>query len=251
MGTGAGSSPWHCETCPAGYDCSGRDGKTACSTSAGQVSYSLEGDAYCSICPSGSYCPNTSGEPVSCPEGWYSAAGAGECTVCPQGKFCPSSKIAAPLDCPEGTYSPLAGMTTCISCPAGHACPSSAGVAATVPTLCDANVISLGHAAACSAAIPGYSITDRAAEPQICPPGTQRGGSTADPSCLLIAAGKSGAFTSDDSGGVACSSGEYRALDGGAASCRSCPVGHTCSSTAVLPAPCDYSSSGCNPPSSG
>ena len=35
VGTGAGSSPWHCETCPAGYDCSGRDGKTACSATAG------------------------------------------------------------------------------------------------------------------------------------------------------------------------------------------------------------------------
>lgn len=53
--------------CPAGKKCP--DGKAALDCDVG--SYSLEGSAFCTVCPRGKWCPNKDHEPLDCPDGYY------------------------------------------------------------------------------------------------------------------------------------------------------------------------------------
>ena len=59
------------------------------------------------VCPEGSYCPQGTTEPISCPKGSYSnqtaLTAASECQDCPAGEFCDSVGMTTTAGlCTEG-----------------------------------------------------------------------------------------------------------------------------------------------------
>ncbi|XP_068507464.1 platelet endothelial aggregation receptor 1-like [Syngnathus scovelli] len=136
--------------CSPGYYCKG--GATEAKPTDGETG---------SICPSGTYCVEGSGEPQLCPAGTFSAvpgltsrADCHPCTAgfycsrpglstptgpCDQGYWCPPGQIvakalpcppghfclsgsAAPESCPSGTYQDRERQAACITCKAGYYC---------------------------------------------------------------------------------------------------------------------------------
>jgi hypothetical protein len=77
-------------------------------------------------CPTGSYCPQGSVLPLSCPAGTFSnttgLASPTECEPCPAGHSCPVG-ATQPVPCTSGTFSPAEGLAACVSCPIGSAAP--------------------------------------------------------------------------------------------------------------------------------
>ena len=103
-----------CLMCKAGRYCNGGDGI------GGQV------------CPSGHYCPESSGNPIPCPNATYTEATGSEdlsyCKLCPAGYFCPEG-TDSPFHCPAGTYNSLIGqdgLDDCRLCTPGLACTTIA-----------------------------------------------------------------------------------------------------------------------------
>ena len=79
----------------------------------------------CIPCPAGSFCPNITSSPISCPDGSYSLGFATVCIECPSGHFCDiSRKNSVPQPCPAGQYSNKSA-TACTVCSAGYACKGS------------------------------------------------------------------------------------------------------------------------------
>ncbi len=52
--------------------------------------YSIEGNPFCTPCPAGFMCPNsTNNEILPCSNGTYTSGAASECRACPAGWQCP------------------------------------------------------------------------------------------------------------------------------------------------------------------
>jgi hypothetical protein len=63
------------------------------------------------ICPSGSYCPSTTGPSILCSPGYTcQTTGLTAQTICPAGSYCPST-TGPSIICPTGTFCPTTGMT--------------------------------------------------------------------------------------------------------------------------------------------
>ena len=148
------------------------------------------------LCPVGSFCPQSSTNPLPCPAGTYStAAGAasnatcvpcpasyycasGAPVLCPAGSSCPSYSFNA-TPCPAGTFSGASGAIACAACPPGAYCMAGSPA----PTLCPAGYYSaslgLTSSAACTAlpctAPPGFGCaagSTSAANSTLCPMGS-------------------------------------------------------------------------------
>jgi len=119
-------------------DCVNCDGGKYC-PEAGQTESSLNCSAghYCTskatisgpidgvtgnVCTKGHYCPEGTTVPINCPEGTYSnVLGLSDCTSCPEGYYCPEGAID-PINCPRGHYCPEGTNSTGLSnfrCPPG------------------------------------------------------------------------------------------------------------------------------------
>ena len=135
----------------------------------------------------GTYCPATIGNPVTCPAGYYCTGDpSNDHTACPAGTanaLPGQSSLAACVACAANTVAPSAGQTACAQCAAGsvYATPS-----------------------ACST----------------CAAGTHA--AQGEPTCAACAAGSAAAAGS--SACVACRAGSF-AASGGAGTCSACPAG--------------------------
>lgn len=280
-----------CLVCPAGFYCSGgTSNPVACpfgyycpegTTSAfehpcpggtyGDEVLSLTHSGQCKSCISGSYCPQGSVQPTSCPAGSYNpstgAAARHECLQCLEGFTCPrtgqfdvndpceaghycplSTIIPTAFPCPAGTYSDRINNTRaedCIICPERHACLAGTGGGQQPKLDCIA-----GH----------YCPNGTQFQTQFnCPPGTWSGSNSLASSdeCTVCETGKHciggqssvsgncsmgyycplGSFRSDQ---FACPSGTYSNQTNLAAAeeCDICPKGHYCPSASNTPTPC-------------
>ncbi|KAG7471369.1 hypothetical protein MATL_G00123830 [Megalops atlanticus] len=196
----------------------------------------------CWLCPPGFFC-NSSGltQPAGlCAAGFYCLGGATSSMPldgmtgerCPVGYHCPPGS-AAPLSCPDGTYSNTTGAAECLDCPPGRYCLEDEGVG-----LCPE-----GHFC------PGGTGVDVLP----CPPGTyspQPGQSHLE-QCLLCPAGM---FCEDwglaePSGpcepGYFCLAGiNFQNPDANISTGVGgpCPKGHHCPAGTSLPLPCPLGS---------
>ncbi|XP_038155551.1 uncharacterized protein LOC119792815 [Cyprinodon tularosa] len=84
-------------------------------------------------CPQGSYCPEGTSVPLSCPPGTYSdrlyLREASGCSLCPGGQYCGTAGLTTPSGlCQAGSYCPGGDTTSTGSegglCPTSHYCPS-------------------------------------------------------------------------------------------------------------------------------
>jgi hypothetical protein len=136
----------NCSVCPPGYFAEGR------------------GNSLCTICPAGSFCPETCenqpSTPLPCRAGSFSHPGQEECD-----------------SCSAGSYSG-ANATHCLSCPPGHFCPP--GSANPIP--CPGGWMSVGAAGSCSPCLPGTYSACNATACTLCPPGAFCGNTSAEPS---------------------------------------------------------------------
>ncbi|RUS80256.1 hypothetical protein EGW08_011985, partial [Elysia chlorotica] len=82
------------------------------------------------ICPTGHYCPESSGVVSPCPMGYYLDAvqqvDLSDCKLCPAGQYCPTSGANASAgDCDQGYYCPGGQNSSTpheYNCPVGHYC---------------------------------------------------------------------------------------------------------------------------------
>jgi len=54
-----------------------------------------------------------------CPAGYASSGGRNPCTICPAGTYSPNTKSTQCLECPAGTFTNSPGSSFCLSCGAG------------------------------------------------------------------------------------------------------------------------------------
>ena len=77
----------------------------------------------CDSCPAGTYLSSegatSSSQCTSCSPGYYSGVQSASCSVCPAGTFSPNSGSSACLDCSAGTFAATEGCSSCSSCPPG------------------------------------------------------------------------------------------------------------------------------------
>ena len=75
------------------------------------------------VCPSGSYCPASSGEPIKSPRGSFCPGqGNTNFTLCPPGTIQPHEGSSGCLPSPAGHYAPDFGLVTATVCPPGWIC---------------------------------------------------------------------------------------------------------------------------------
>ncbi|CAL8373179.1 unnamed protein product, partial [Gadus morhua 'NCC'] len=196
-------------SCSPGYRCPpGGASPTPCLPGTYQ---SLPGQAECSECPAGSYCPGSVDEVTGDMSGTHTPL------PCPKGHYCPPgapSGVAFP--CPAGSFNVRTGVSSrggCEPCPPGKYC-SAAGLAA--PTgLCS----------------PGYLCIQASVTPQ--PGGGPTGGRCSR-----------GSFCSAGARDMApCPPGTFSPLEGATsvAACQPCWPGHYCAGVGLSrpSGPCD------------
>ena len=79
----------------------------------------------CTICPSGSYCPQFNTQPITCSAGSFCPLGSTNQIPCPAGTYNPNSGSSLQQDClicPAGNYCPLSSNNY-YTCPLGRFCP--------------------------------------------------------------------------------------------------------------------------------
>ena len=75
---------------------------------------------YCSLCPSGAYCPGSNGITYRCPAGTsQSLTGQQSCTSCSAGYYS-STGASACTQCAAGQFAVFAGTSQCSTCVAGE-----------------------------------------------------------------------------------------------------------------------------------
>jgi hypothetical protein len=132
--------------CTAGYYC------PSGSSSATQIA-----------CSSGYACPVGTAQQVVCPTG-YSCLGQIP-TICPAGTFCPNTMMLNPSPCSNGYYCATPGLSIPTGlCKGGYWCVAQLVLGASVPDPTDGTI-----GAACTA---GYFCPPGASAPLICQPGT-------------------------------------------------------------------------------
>ena len=188
--------------------------------------FSLLGDAKCTVCPRGLFCPDPGSFPRNCPVGSISSFGSVNCTSCPAGFSC-LNPGESPVACAQGQYS-LDGDFRCFDCPAGFQCPSTSYE----PSLCPSDYYSFAKSTACMKCPAGFACFSRSSSPIKCPSGTYS--DEGDTECW------------DCPPGFECPSSELpplRCLNGTFStgrqfSCFLCPAGFACPNTSHLPSPC-------------
>jgi len=244
-----------CKPCPDGQDC--QDSVPApCPNNVCAVSqsddpvdcivgyYSMPLTMTCTPCPKGHYCAAKSTTPTKCAAGKYAPEGVGTCTACPDeyyskegAEYCSPIPPGYYLDtakaltvCPHKTFSRW-GETTCSTCPDGflcpqqsgygyvwqHSCPRGSWCKAGVQTKCPAGTFGSMErgkdASVCVDCPPGYNCYEGTANFELVP--CPKGGYC--PSGKSVIACPAGTFNDDLYG---------KSL----ADCKTCPIGHTCSS---------------------
>jgi hypothetical protein len=160
--------------CAAGYVCAiGSTSDAALECPPG--SFSLEGEAVCSLCQAGRYgasqavpsaactgaceagyaCPagSTNGTVELCSAGKYSTVGSGACTACPTGVYGAApglTNASCSGPCLAGRYGDATGLTSPLCsgvCAAGYYCPAGSTSPAMLP--CAKGTYSTGGAASC------------------------------------------------------------------------------------------------------
>lgn len=258
-----------CAPCPAGRYCpaygltltAGSSGSTAlqdCPTGyvclSGARHPSDLDNSTISLCPAGSYCPETR------------AVGEGA-TICPVGTYQPSPGRTTCLPCPAGFECETTGTTVPVSCATGHYCPGPASTAAlTAAQLAALRTTPVSNRVPCPAGTYGPSAyASSQAHCLACRPGSYCAGpvdgvgrSTVDGPCAAgyaCVAGASGARPTAPGGGPAtatvsgpcppghycpagtshpipCSPGTYQPATGSTA-CQPCPEGRYCPTAAL------------------
>ncbi|XP_075695378.1 uncharacterized protein LOC142661742 isoform X2 [Rhinoderma darwinii] len=217
-------------------------------------------------CPTGHFCPQGSQTPQVCPAGTFSQylgqASCSECpeglycpvqstntTICPEGYYCPKrTTFAEQYPCPQGTFSRTQGATdigTCLPCPSGMFCSKlglgrpegfcAPGWFCPVGSISDKPVYPLE--------IPGTTISSNLSRySRMCPPGTfcPQGSSYAIP----CTPGKYCASPELDSESGSCDPGFYCSSRSTLPNPRDgeigdiCPPGHFCIAGSPSPSPC-------------
>eukprot|EP00750_Incisomonas_marina_P016607 INCI19214.1.p1 GENE.INCI19214.1~~INCI19214.1.p1 ORF type:complete len:6126 (+),score=1170.25 INCI19214.1:309-18686(+) len=163
-----------CDTCPAGYYCTGAAGDFTTRTSG-------------HICPAGSYCPNGSTGPIQyrCPEGTFSTSqglqNASQCTSCTAGYYCGEEGLTAVSGpCAPG-YTCSGGSSTATptdgvvgdECLAGRYCPEGSSIGTRCPQHTFSTLRALNNVTQCSPCGEGLHCngTGLTAATGPCPPG--------------------------------------------------------------------------------
>ena len=213
------------------------------------------------ICPPGTFCPDGTSSPISCPMGSYQqTAGASNCLICPSGYFCSimtsnfednpcptghycpdGTSYATQYPCPSGTYNNQTigqNISSCLFCPPGMYCE---GEALTEPTgSCSEGWYCSGGA---SSSTP-ISLTNFTSECTTeytggqCAAGTYCPSGSANP--LECPMGMYCAMSELSQPTGNCSAGYW--CDGGTSSAApidsACPAGHYCPVGTPSPVPC-------------
>ena len=245
-----------CLTCDPGFQCpEGSFEQVPC-----PPGYYCPGGEDVLICPERYYCPLSSSAPVECPVEHFCPEGAVEPTVCPPGSYCaddwnnPDASeqgSAAPIPCPNGTYSPLPTDVVvnsvtrygCINCPPGYFCPEGSSgpnqcmegfycpVKSAGPTKCpDGASCPLGSSSPVECEIGYYCPTGTGGSAFLCPVGSYCPAGVSQP--ILCPSGTADANPevrgSYDDTCELCAPGTAGA-DPTRAECLPCEAGHVCS----------------------
>jgi sugar lactone lactonase YvrE len=254
----SGSLTASCNTCLAGTYKSAIDASTctACPSNSYTTTTGSTAASQCTSCVAG-YGTNTGGANPSCSicsAGSYSANGAATCTTCPSGATTTGQGSTSSGDCvcsagytgngvtctacAQGNYKSTTGSATCTDCPSNTYTSSTGSTAVTQCTVCKIGygpITDPGSlTATCNACLAGtYKSTIDASACTLCPATTYTTGtgSQSVSSCTVCAAGygtigNSGSLTASC---TICAIGSYSA--NGASTCSTCPTGYTTLST--------------------
>lgn len=203
-----------CETCPEGKECDGPGVINPSSCLSGE--YSAAGAASCTACKAGYYCDVADiGESVmlankTCDAGLFCPAGTAVIPssgthACALGKYC-TAVTPEEIDCPPGTYGPVAGLTSVDDC-----------------TACDGGSFCVGG---------DSSVTGICASGYYCPTGSST--STQEPCPSGTYRSSEGAASIDDCD--ICPAGTYCVT--GSNVTTACPRGYFCPKGTSMPSPC-------------
>ncbi|CDW71823.1 cast multi-domain protein [Stylonychia lemnae] len=117
-----------CLACPAGYECINKgQSPTQCPPGFYRLASSTSG---CIQSPAGKALKSQKQEPLDCPKGYYSNPGDASCTLCPAGSYCPDT--ATKVSCSTTGTNCLAGSTAQEVCPSKYGCSSISSI----PIIC-------------------------------------------------------------------------------------------------------------------
>ena len=209
--------------------------------------------ADCQPCAAGSYCDDTSPNPIPCPIGKYCPLGSSNPYQCTAGNYCDKIGMAYPTPCPAGTYNSKRASSTiadCVTCSAGYYIPNEGSPSAesclpcTIGNYCPTYTKCSAYNGNQGSMINGrpQSISIGATVPIVCPAGTY-----CDAPSLVApktcAPGTFSASTGAISAGTCapCPAGTYAALGqagttqpyASATKCTPCPGGTTSSAGAT------------------
>ncbi|XP_036928145.1 uncharacterized protein LOC119004899 isoform X4 [Acanthopagrus latus] len=248
--------------CPKGYYCS--EGSVAPQQCPLGTISTEDGQASCSACPQGFYCPGRHNGSLSrsyeCPLGHYCPSGtwskhqypcpAGsinpntrmaklqDCLPCPPGSFCASpGKSIASGQCGGGYYclsgarspTPEDGGATGDRCPEGHYCPRGSSAPLPCPIGHYSNETRNSHLSDCKPCPPGLLCVTRGLSfpSHICPAGSYCPGRENNSQQASVPCSPGNMCPSGSERQVPCSPGTYQDLPG-QAECVKCPAGFYC-----------------------
>ena len=194
-----------CTTCGVNWACPNKDlaqsDQIYCPYQRGMYQPN-SGQTECIIAPAGTYIQYGQTSPTTCPSGTWSAGASEACMECPPGYICPDKTKPLIIPCLRGTYNLLWNQVSCVTCEAGYQCVGEQRSA------CPTFRYSLSGWGYCLPSPAGYYIP-----------------------------------SGDNSYIVACPAGTYAIYGSGdstlgSSSCKTCPVGHSCSDPSRLPQPC-------------
>lgn len=82
---------------------------------------------------------------MECASGTYSKVGQANCSPCDLGNYCPTNKTGYPVPCTLGLYADVTGLSVCMDCPAGYKCENTS----TSPVPCESGTYSLANRSEC------------------------------------------------------------------------------------------------------
>ncbi|XP_014845642.1 PREDICTED: uncharacterized protein LOC106919650 isoform X3 [Poecilia mexicana] len=248
--------------CPKGYYCS--EGSAAPQRCPPGTISTEDGQASCSVCPQGFYCPGKSTTSLlgsfECPPGHYCPTGTRSKYQfpCPAGSFNPRTRMTKPLDClpcPPGSFCATPGKDVasglcdagyyCVSgarsptpedggmtgdrCPEGHYCSQGSSAPLPCPAGHYSNKSRNSHISDCLPCPPGFLCVSRGLSfpPHVCPAGFYCPGTENGSlqNSMTCSPGSECPPGSDRQ--VPCLPGTYQNLPG-QADCIECPAGFFC-----------------------
>ncbi|KAM3922961.1 uncharacterized protein RB166_012036 [Leptodactylus fuscus] len=200
------------------------------------------------VCPAGTYSQNVGQASCSeCPEGFYCPVQSTNTTICHEGYYCPRrTEFAGQYPCPQGTFSGSHGATdigTCLPCPPGMFC-SRLGLGrpegyCAPGWFCPAGSVSDKPVLE----IPGPTLSSNLSRySRMCPPGTFCPQGSSYP--IPCTSGRYCASADLDSESGLCDPGFYCSVGSSLPNPRDvtmgdiCPPGHFCVKGSSSPSPC-------------